>query len=254
MTYPLNIFIVLTDVIVWQNTKADWINNEIDFLRKYRIEISKTHPNDFLLILTNRKFEKKTFDTYINQSCTNDKAVAWVDFAYKNFSRTVIRIYESIAQNIHANHKCHTGNENGNDFKICKENIHQQIAIHNNSRTKCYANVPMKLFKSPTCGNEFIENGEECDCGSNEKCPVKCNIKTCKFKCPQNCNEHGKCDKNGKCHCKIGFILPKCEQFQFNNDGALIATACILAVMIILVIIGFIYFFYRRSHSYEQLE
>ena len=29
----------------------------------------------------------------------------------------------------------------------------------------CLRNKPEKLFQSPTCGNSFVEAGEECDCG-----------------------------------------------------------------------------------------
>ena len=29
---------------------------------------------------------------------------------------------------------------------------------------------PEKLFGAPTCGNNIIEEGEECDCGSPEHC------------------------------------------------------------------------------------
>ncbi|KAI4491099.1 hypothetical protein M0802_010409 [Mischocyttarus mexicanus] len=44
----------------------------------------------------------------------------------------------------------------------------------------CLRNKPQKLFDSPICGNGFVEPGEQCDCGLEEKCDNPCcNATTC---------------------------------------------------------------------------
>lgn len=42
------------------------------------------------------------------------------------------------------------------------------------SNTGCLKNVPLRLFKSPTCGNGFLEANEECDCGLPSVCRSSC--------------------------------------------------------------------------------
>ena len=45
----------------------------------------------------------------------------------------------------------------------------------------CLKRVPMKV-EGPYCGNGFLEDGEECDCGPEEFCHNKCCIATaCKL-------------------------------------------------------------------------
>lgn len=52
-----------------------------------------------------------------------------------------------------------------------------------NGATNCLKNVPQKIFDSPTCGNGFVESGEECDCGLPSACKSSCcNPQTCKLK------------------------------------------------------------------------
>lgn len=44
----------------------------------------------------------------------------------------------------------------------------------------CLRNKPERLFESPTCGNGFVEPGEQCDCGLPEHCEnACCNAQTC---------------------------------------------------------------------------
>lgn len=48
---------------------------------------------------------------------------------------------------------------------------------------ECLKNVPQKLFQSPTCGNAFLEDGEECECGLPSVCnDTSCDPHTCRQK------------------------------------------------------------------------
>lgn len=54
-----------------------------------------------------------------------------------------------------------------------------------------------RLFGSPLCGNNFVEEGEQCDCGIKELCNNPCcNSETCKFFENATCATGQCCDLN----------------------------------------------------------
>ena len=67
----------------------------------------------------------------------------------------------------------------------------------------CIYNPPSRLFTDPICGNAFVEEGEECDCGSDTDCPIIdpcCQLGECKLypwaacgsgDCCNNCSYSG---------------------------------------------------------------
>lgn len=74
-------------------------------------------------------------------------------------------------------------------FGVTKQNIanwnNQEIAqfeAFKTRNTQCLKNLPQKTFQSPTCGNGFVEDDEECDCGLLMECNnLQCHPKTCKL-------------------------------------------------------------------------
>lgn len=61
-------------------------------------------------------------------------------------------------------------------FNPSKWNAHDfdQFGNFTKSDTQCLKNVPQRIFQSPTCGNLFIESGENCDCGLPSQCRSSC--------------------------------------------------------------------------------
>eukprot|EP00929_Paragymnodinium_shiwhaense_P002450 TRINITY_DN10270_c0_g2_i1.p1 TRINITY_DN10270_c0_g2~~TRINITY_DN10270_c0_g2_i1.p1 ORF type:complete len:1288 (+),score=231.96 TRINITY_DN10270_c0_g2_i1:74-3937(+) len=51
------------------------------------------------------------------------------------------------------------------------------------SNGECLENSPTRVFGDPVCANGFVEEGEDCDCGSNDCSSLDpcCNGNTCKF-------------------------------------------------------------------------
>ena len=61
----------------------------------------------------------------------------------------------------------------------------------------CIYNSPLRLFTDPICGNAFVEEGEECDCGSLSECPEIdpcCEPGVCKL------YQWAKCGSGDCCH------------------------------------------------------
>jgi hypothetical protein len=59
-----------------------------------------------------------------------------------------------------------------------------------------HRNKPTKLFESPVCGNNFVEPGEQCDCGLPEFCKDNscCNAATCMLHSNASCATGDCCD------------------------------------------------------------
>ncbi|XP_028651068.2 disintegrin and metalloproteinase domain-containing protein 9 [Erpetoichthys calabaricus] len=86
---------------------------------------------------------------------------------------------------------------NSKVFSNCSEDFFQTLIM--NGGGQCLKNIPppSEVYTAPSCGNNILESGEECDCGTPQECQnVCCNAKTCKFMpgaycaagaCCQNC-------------------------------------------------------------------
>lgn len=67
----------------------------------------------------------------------------------------------------------------------------------------CLQNFPKQIFESPTCGNGFLEGGEECDCGLPFVCENECcNPQACKLRSFAKCAS-GKCCNLETCQPRI---------------------------------------------------
>lgn len=69
----------------------------------------------------------------------------------------------------------------------------------------CMFNYPEVIFDGPSCGNGFIEEGEECDCGSPEDCKNPCCV-------AETCTLHANAT------CAIGEC---CQDCQLKERGTL---------------------------------
>ncbi|XP_075767185.1 zinc metalloproteinase-disintegrin-like NaMP [Pelodiscus sinensis] len=82
------------------------------------------------------------------------------------------------------------------DFSTCSLQEFQKYIL---DRTPaCITNIPSPtdIIATPVCGNNFVEKGEECDCGTPEECTnVCCEAATCKLKPNAKCG-FGECCEN----------------------------------------------------------
>ncbi|XP_062995208.1 zinc metalloproteinase-disintegrin-like NaMP [Elgaria multicarinata webbii] len=90
------------------------------------------------------------------------------------------------------------------DFSSCSL---QEFQTFITDRTpKCILDMPLArdIIATPVCGNDFVEEGEECDCGTPEECRNDCcDAATCKLKPGAKCG-YGEC----------------CEKCQLRRAGA----------------------------------
>ncbi|XP_074838116.1 disintegrin and metalloproteinase domain-containing protein 28 [Carettochelys insculpta] len=82
------------------------------------------------------------------------------------------------------------------DFSTCSLQEFQKYIL--NRTPMCITNIPalQDIIAAPVCGNNFVEEGEECDCGTPEECTnVCCEAMTCKLKPDAKCG-FGECCEN----------------------------------------------------------
>uniref|UniRef100_A0A8C0E7B5 ADAM metallopeptidase domain 8 n=1 Tax=Bubo bubo TaxID=30461 RepID=A0A8C0E7B5_BUBBB len=96
-------------------------------------------------------------------------------------------------------------------FSRCSEQDMWQFLV--DPRTRCLLNVPRadELYGGPVCGNQFVERGEQCDCGTPEECSDRCcNATTCQLR------EGAECARGDCCQdCKV---LPLAGGPACKND------------------------------------
>ncbi|TFK03279.1 Disintegrin and metalloproteinase domain-containing protein 8 [Platysternon megacephalum] len=74
-------------------------------------------------------------------------------------------------------------------------------------RTSCLLNIPKadELYGVPVCGNQFVERGEQCDCGTPKECRDPCcNATTCRLSDGAECAQ-GECCQ--QCKVKAAGVL-----------------------------------------------
>lgn len=81
------------------------------------------------------------------------------------------------------------------EFSTCSHDYLGGWFSENTQRAKCLDNFPSQVYGDPVCGNGFVEEGEDCDCGSLVSCPNDqcCNAATCKFVQGAVCSERDPC-------------------------------------------------------------
>uniref|UniRef100_A0A8C4Y797 ADAM metallopeptidase domain 22 n=1 Tax=Gopherus evgoodei TaxID=1825980 RepID=A0A8C4Y797_9SAUR len=88
--------------------------------------------------------------------------------------------------------------------KFSKCDIEEYHEFLNNGGGACLFNKPSKLLDPPECGNGFVEDGEECDCGTTAECAIEgggcCH--TCTLTAGSQCS-------NGLC----------CRKCKFESKG-----------------------------------
>ncbi|NXD70791.1 ADAM8 protein, partial [Eolophus roseicapillus] len=90
-------------------------------------------------------------------------------------------------------------------FSRCSEQDMWQFL--GDPRTSCLLNVPRadELYGGPVCGNQFVERGEQCDCGVPEECSDNCcNATTCQLREGAEC-ARGECCQD--CKVKAAGVL-----------------------------------------------
>ncbi|NXS63911.1 ADAM8 protein, partial [Brachypteracias leptosomus] len=99
-------------------------------------------------------------------------------------------------------------------FSRCSEQDMWQFL--GDPRTSCLLNIPQadELYGGPVCGNQFVERGEQCDCGTPEVCSDRCcNATTCQLREAAECAQGACCQD-----CKVKATGALCRASKSDCD------------------------------------
>nr|ABQ01133.1 porphyriacase-1 [Pseudechis porphyriacus] len=224
MYRPLNFFIALIGLEIWTNKDEIKIEPEAKVTLKSFGEwrekkLLPRKRNDNAQLLTGIKFNANTVGrAYVGTLCSLEKSVAVIHNHNKRTSMGASTRAHEWGHNLGINHdsascNCNAGpcimSDTINDkpfskFSSCSVQEHQRYLL--SDRPQCILNKPLSkdIVAPPVCGNYFVEQGEECDCGSPQDCQSACcNATTCKLQ------HEAQCD-SGEC----------CERCKFKKAGA----------------------------------
>ncbi|CAH0721238.1 unnamed protein product, partial [Brenthis ino] len=211
---PLNIFVALVGVVVWNERDEIVIQANIDtvytnFLHYRKNKLLFTIPNDNAQLVTSSIFENAVQNRAFQGTICTSSYSGGVNSDHKQAANILaLFITHSIGHNL--------GLKHDDEDCLCEDEacimnpiFSTRLITHWSSCSfldlasnfdrgldYCLRNKPKSLFGSSTCGNGFVESNEECDCGANatELCGRCYNIETCLMRSNATCAVGECCD------------------------------------------------------------
>ncbi|EDV48915.2 disintegrin and metalloproteinase domain-containing protein 12 [Drosophila erecta] len=195
---PLNIFVALVGVVIWNESNEIEFSSDGDvtlrnFLNYRSTKLVVEHPNDNAQLLTKENFSGGVVGKALKGPICTYEYSGGVSMQHSpNPAMVATTMAHEMGHNFGMEHDtsdCHCRDEKcvmaasstsfiPVNWSSCS--IDQLTIAFSRGMNYCLRNKPEKLFESPTCGNGFVEPGEQCDCGLPEHCEnACCNAQTC---------------------------------------------------------------------------
>lgn len=216
----LNTSIVLVAMETWTSgdkvaVSEDPLQTLADFM-KYRSTEIPEH-SDATHLFSGRTFKSsRSGAAYFGGICSPTKAGGVIEFG--SIAAMAVTLAQTLGQNLGMMYnrprmaagdcRCpdlwlgcimeDTGYYLPQKFSRCSTDEYRQFL--QNGGGKCLFNKPNKLLDAPSCGNGFVEVGEECDCGSPTECKKSGALNCCK-----------KCTLSHDAMCSDGLCCRRCK-------------------------------------------
>uniref|UniRef100_A0A8D0CK53 ADAM metallopeptidase domain 28 n=1 Tax=Scleropages formosus TaxID=113540 RepID=A0A8D0CK53_SCLFO len=232
---PLKTFIALIGLEIW--TDQDKISvttpagSTLDAFTNWRNNyLLKTKPHDNAHLISGIDFDGATVGlAYIGSLCTGHSTGVVQDHNSRAIAVGATLAHE-MGHNLGMNHDSSSCICTGStcimsaalsydipeNFSSCSDANYEQFLTSRNP--PCLFNKPdyMSLISTPKCGNGFVENGEQCDCGTVEECKNPCcNATTCTLTAGSQCSAGDCCED-----CKFTPPSRVCRRQQDECDLA----------------------------------
>ncbi|XP_036675344.3 disintegrin and metalloproteinase domain-containing protein 12 [Drosophila suzukii] len=210
---PLNIYVALVGVVIWNEANEIEFSKDGDvtlrnFLNYRKNKLVLEHPNDNAQLLTKEVFDGGVVGKALKGPICTYEYSGGVSMQHSpNTAVVATTMAHEMGHNFGMEHdtpECHCKDEKcvmaasstsfiPVNWSSCS--IDQLTIAFSRGMNYCLRNKPEKLFESPTCGNGFLEPGEQCDCGLPEHCEnACCNAQTCMLHANASCATGECCD------------------------------------------------------------
>uniref|UniRef100_A0A182JES0 Disintegrin and metalloproteinase domain-containing protein 12 n=1 Tax=Anopheles atroparvus TaxID=41427 RepID=A0A182JES0_ANOAO len=210
---PLNIFIVLTHVVVWRESDPIYVSQRADetlnsFLAYRTSTLLRDHPNDHAQLLTAIEFKENVIGkAKVGGMCSDRSSGAIVRVHTDALAVQASTLAHEMGHSFSMEHdedadcacpdrRCiMTRSVTGLTLQHWSNCSLEQLAVgFGRGLNHCLGNRPDRLALA-SCGNGFVEPGEECDCGLEEACENHCcDAATCRLRGDAVCATGECCD------------------------------------------------------------
>ncbi|NXG09207.1 ADAM9 protein, partial [Sakesphorus luctuosus] len=214
MYRPLNIQIVLVGLEIWTDANhisvmdgsaGDVLGRFVSWRQK---DLLKRSRNDVShLIIGRSSFKGSIGMAFVGTVCSQVQGGSISTLNHDNMLRHATVVAHELGHNLgmkHDDRRCpasyimHSTDNGSRNFSTCSADDFETLIL--NGGGNCLRNPPKtsNVYREPVCGNNVVDNNEECDCGKPQECSNPCcDAATCKLTPGSQCAQ-GLCCKNCK--------------------------------------------------------
>ncbi|KAG8551445.1 hypothetical protein GDO81_004111 [Engystomops pustulosus] len=211
MYHPLNIRIVLTNLITWTTANPIDVNtggagDVLGRFTNWKNNYSGLKRCDiYHLLIGHGSMDGTVGMAYVGTVCSPSHSVSISTFNVgntpANHAPVVAHELGHVLGMSHDNGRCadtfimYSIVNGAQTFSTCSANDFETLFL--NGHGTCLQNPPdpNQVLSTPVCGNNVVERGEECDCGSAQECKNPCcNAATCRLTSGSQCAQGLCCD------------------------------------------------------------
>ncbi|TRZ17455.1 hypothetical protein HGM15179_009660 [Zosterops borbonicus] len=226
MYTPLNIQIVLVGLEIWTDANhisvmdgsaGDVLGRFVSWRQKDLLKRSRNDAGH--LIIGRNSFSGSIGMAFVGTVCSHVQGGSISTLNHNKMLRHATVVAHELGHNLgmkHDDKRCpasyimHSTDNGSRNFSTCSADDFEAFIL--NGGGNCLRNPPKtsNVYKEPVCGNNVVDNNEECDCGKPQECSNPCcDASTCKLTPGSQCAQ-GLCCKN----CKFKVAGAECRAKQ----------------------------------------